>query len=152
MTLGELKVIIDTEIARRKASEMSEVRIELDCGDVGHSLEVIGVSDIYRSAFALQAAPVDCCVTLHSWNAEAAEDLAERSRLSAAGAAKPAASPHDELVAAVRAGLPRYLQNGCSNCGAIPHTFTCMVGELQKIINTIDAMGQLHPDCGRTNR
>jgi hypothetical protein len=35
------------------------------------------------------------------------------------------------LEAIIREGIPRYLQNGgCSNCGGLPHSSTCLVGQL----------------------
>lgn len=39
------------------------------------------------------------------------------------------------LIGILRTGIPRYLQNGgCSNCGGVPHTSTCMVGALAKCL------------------
>lgn len=39
------------------------------------------------------------------------------------------------LIGILRTGIPRYLQNGgCSNCGGVPHTTTCMVGALAKCL------------------
>ena len=43
------------------------------------------------------------------------------------------------LVEVVRSGIPRYLQNGgCSNCGGLPHTSTCLVGHLQACLDAYD--------------
>jgi hypothetical protein len=47
------------------------------------------------------------------------------------------------LEAIIRDGIPRYLQNGgCSNCGGVPHTSTCLVGQLAAALGvTPDAPG-----------
>lgn len=67
-----------------------------------------------------------------------------------------------KLADAARAGIPRYLQNGgCSNCGGLPHTSTCLVGQLAAALETPDALPVVltgagpagsvvpacHPDC-----
>ncbi len=40
-----------------------------------------------------------------------------------------------EALRIAREGVPRYLQNGgCSNCGSVPHTATCLVGQLAALL------------------
>jgi len=50
-------------------------------------------------------------------------------------AVRDAVSAGAEALRIAREGVPRYLQNGgCSNCGAIPHTATCMVGQFVALL------------------
>jgi hypothetical protein len=40
-----------------------------------------------------------------------------------------------EALKIAREGIPSYLQNGgCSNCGALPHTATCLVGQFAALL------------------
>jgi ribosomal protein L16 Arg81 hydroxylase len=42
-----------------------------------------------------------------------------------------------QLEQIARDGITRYLQNGgCSNCGALPHAATCLVGQLDAALGT----------------
>lgn len=62
----------------------------------------------------------------------------EELRASCEGIAAACLSGADALVregvlrGIIAAGVVRYRQNGgCSNCGGVPHTATCLVGQLE---------------------